>query len=125
MGPDAVKDLATGFVLVEPEVEERAQEPSRLGTANRDRTLDAGRGAILLQMLDEIANRCGPEPDHRGVLRLIDQLVDFPGLEAGGHEDIDPLLVKLPLPARNDGAWTVAAIAHRELQCRVVRICDR
>ena len=92
---DAVEHLPALLVRVEPLVEERPQGPAALRPPLADHALSHRRAVrppervhvrpVVLEERDEVAHGREPGPlDHRSP-RLVDQLVDRPGLEAAGE----------------------------------------
>ena len=85
---DAVEHAAVRFVLVEPKVDEVAQEPAGLGRAGRVGATDAAgerigaRVGLVAQERRDVARRGMPEAHHDRIPGRVDQLVNPVGIEA-------------------------------------------
>src|SRR5262249_27232800 len=89
--PRAIENLTVCFVLIEPRMQEAADEIAGLRLAARRRPLDAtcyrvgcagGIGFLVLEEGANIAERSKADAEHWGILRRVGDLIDAVRLEA-------------------------------------------
>ena len=132
MRDDPVKGRPVLFILVDADVDVLAQEASALGTAHGVGVVDSpgkrvppspvkwGRG--VFQEGDGIPHGDEPQSHDPAYVRGVDQLVNLPRIEAGGHVDVAVLRLHVlildpdegPLAPIDSGGGTVGQVPHRQ-----------
>ena len=139
VGHYAVEGHPSLLVVVQPRVNELPEEAAALRRPEGVGVLDVpgARISVLLRRVlqegHDVSDRGEAQAYHGAAARRVDQLVEPPGLETLGHEDVAGLGLHIPVLHAHEGPLLasdlrgrpVGVVAHGERRGRVVYIRRR
>ena len=130
VGDDAVEHLASGFVLVQAQIEQVAQESAGLRHADHVGALElagtriAGARRARPKPGCRVAHGEEPEADEGRVLGPVDELVDLPRLEPTGERDVRGV-GEPPRRPRDGDRRRAGVLADGQARRRIVEVGSR